>query len=159
MSRASRTAAGPATQLKREYSLKLSHLDSLDYSGVDTMHVNVKATILLEVAILVALARQRTSVTIDAPKIVAFHTELAWRHAGDVLQSGVFIFARLISVVMGAVIAVRTVTPKIMYIAHVYLLHPIDLDLVVLQGGIDSLAIAVARNGQSRGSGLRSRWG
>lgn len=112
------------------------------------MHVRIKAAILLEITILITLPRQWTSVPIDALQVVTFGPEPARCHARDVFQGSELVFGRLISMIMAAVVAIRTIASQIVDVAHVYFLHPIDFVLVVVEEWVDTLAVFVTRDSQ-----------
>ena len=124
------------------------------------MHLHLKPTVLTKMAILKPRPRQRTAMAINTQEIIALGPEPTRRHARNILERREFVLRRLVSVVVGALDAVGAVAAEVVDVAHVDLLDAVDLALVVLQLGVDALAVAVARDaGDGDGGGVRGRWG
>lgn len=97
---------------------------------------------------------------INTQEIIALGPEPARRHARNIFEGREFILRRLVPVIVGALDAVGAVAAEVVDVAHVDLLDAVDFALVVLQLGVDALAVAVARDAGDGGGGwVRGRWG
>ena len=63
------------------------------------------------------------------------------------LQDLQVLLRRLHVVLVRALVAIRTLAAQEMHIAHLEFFHALDLGLVVLEGRVDALTLAVARDG------------
>ena len=122
-------------------NLKLN-LNTLDHDRVEIMHVRREATVFAKGAGRAG----RATMAVDALWILALGqhaTGRLTRNEPDARQLG---RRGLVIVLVRAVGSVRTVTPQVVHVAHLHRLDALDVEAVVLELGVDTLALAVPRD-------------
>jgi hypothetical protein len=113
-------------------------LDRLAHSGIDTMTPAIEPTVFAVIATLRVRFALRTSMTIDAIRIITISLIITRRHPRDLSQDLTLVVAYRIVVTMRAIVrSTEFGSLEVVNIAKLQLLH--TLDLVIGNSGVHTV--------------------